>query len=80
MMESDIFVNYYEDFGQRAGYQVRFVNSWNSYDWFSNSTAEMITRTMQNCLIDEGVHTLLKLAILHENGGVLMEWGNFFLK
>ena len=78
-MESDIFVNYYAELGQKVGYEVRFVNSWDTYDWFSNETANKITHTMQNCLIDEGVHSLLKLALLYERGGVLMEWGNFFL-
>ena len=79
LMENDIFVNYYVDYAQKANYEVRFANSWNSYDWFSNKTAEKITKTMQNCLINEGVHTLLKLALLYENGGVMLEWGNLFL-
>ena len=39
----------------------------------------MIRKAMQNSLIDEGVHTLLKLTLLYENGGVMLEWGNFFL-
>ena len=34
---------------------------------------------MQNSHIDEGVHTLLKLTLLYENGGVMLEWGNLFL-
>ena len=51
-MENDIFVNYYEEVGRKAEYEVRFANSWNSYDWISNTTSQKITKTMQNNLID----------------------------
>ena len=33
--ESDVFINYYYEFAKKAGYEVRFANSWNAYDWLS---------------------------------------------
>ena len=33
---------------------------------------------MQNNLIDETVHNILRLALLAENGGVMANWGTFF--
>lgn len=65
LMESDIFVNYYDYFGKKAHFEVRYVNSWSTYDWLNDKTMEKITKPMQNTLIDEGVHSLLKLALLH---------------
>ena len=72
IMDSDIFINYYQEFARNAGYQVRFVNSWNTYDWLPPSIIDLITHTMQNSLIDEGVHNLLKLALLYSKGGILI--------
>lgn len=34
-MEDDIYLNYYAERAKRAGYQVRYANSWNSYDWLT---------------------------------------------
>ena len=35
-MESDIYLNYYVDLGKKIGYDVRFADSWNAYDWLKN--------------------------------------------
>ena len=78
-MENDIYVNYLETFAKKQNYEVRMVNSWSAYDWLSNSTIENITKTMQNNLIDETVHNILKLALLADNGGIMADWGTFFV-
>lgn len=55
------------------GYQVRLVNSLTAYDYISdNLTVNRITYAMQRCKIDETVHNLLKLALLKEHGGVII--------
>lgn len=46
------------------GYEVRFVNSWTAYDWISQDYTERITKAMHNSKIDEGVHNMLKMALL----------------
>lgn len=33
-------------------YEVRFVNSWNAYDWLDESTTASIGKTIQNAKID----------------------------
>jgi len=48
----------------QAGYEVRFANSWNSYDWLSAETIAKVTKTMQNSKVDERIHNLFKFALL----------------
>ena len=78
-MDTDMFINFYDDFARKAGYEVRYVNSWSAYDWISDQTIKKITRVRQNALIDEPVHNMLKLALLHENGGILAAPYNIFV-
>jgi hypothetical protein len=55
------------------GYEVHLVNSLTAYDHIpSNHTVARITQTMQASQIDEGVDNLLKLALLAEHGGVMI--------
>ena len=45
----------------------------NAYDYISSDDiVTRITRAMQTAKIDEGVHNLLKLALLAEHGGVII--------
>lgn len=71
-MELQVYISHLNHTARSSGYEVRFANSWNSYDWLSNERAERITKAMQKNQIDEGVHTLLKLGLLIEHGGVLI--------
>jgi len=57
-------------------YEVRFVDSWNAYDYLPDylPDQQIVTRigkTMQNSQIDEPVHNLLKLALLYQHGGIM---------
>lgn len=65
--------NYYIDYGQNLGYEVRLVNSWTAYDWLSEGSIQNITSTMGRVKIDVGVDDLLILALLMEHGGVIMK-------
>ena len=51
-MEEDIFTQYKIHKAKEFNYEVRYVNSWNSYDWLSNETSGIISKTMQNSKID----------------------------
>ena len=74
-----MFINYYVRLAPSWGYEVRFANSWNSYDWLTAKTTAKITKAMQNNRLDEGVSPLLKLALLMENGGLLLSQFDFFV-
>jgi hypothetical protein len=54
-MFEQTMINYYISFYQRAGYEVRFANSWTAYDWLGEEIAQNITRTMQKVQIDVSV-------------------------
>ena len=54
------------------GYEVRIVNSWTAYDWLSEKTINRISKAMQESKVDETVHNTLKLALLMENGGIMI--------
>ena len=72
-MFSIIYLHHHNYTFQKQGYEVKFVNSWNAYDYIStNETIARIGKAMQNSQIDEGVDNLLKLALLYEHGGVLI--------
>lgn len=71
-MNSIIYLYHFNDTANKFGYSVRMVNSWNSYDYLSESTIARITKARQNCKVDEPVHNILKLALLMENGGVII--------
>jgi hypothetical protein len=57
---------------EQFGYEVRLVNSLTSYDFLTNKTVYMISKAMQNSKVDETIHSVLKLALIMENGGVLL--------
>lgn len=48
----------------KLGYEVRWVNSWNAYDWLTEATIARISKAMQNSKVDQTVHALLKIALL----------------
>lgn len=78
-MKNDIYIHYFAHKATILDYEVRYINSWNSYDWLKEETIQKITKTMQNAKIDEPVHNILKLAVLLQNGGILLNWGTFIL-
>ena len=78
--ENDIFLNYYVQLAKANKYEVRYANSWNSYDWIKQENIDIITQTMSIAQIDERIHTILKIALLHDNGGILMNWGSYFIR
>lgn len=68
-----IYYYHLNETASKLGYEVRVVNSWTAYQWLHNQTVvEDITKTIQKTLIDETVDNLLKLALLIENGGILI--------
>ena len=75
----EVMINYYAFLAGKFGYEVRFANSWNSYDWLSQMTTQLITRAMHNTKIDQGVNSFLKLALLMEHGGLLFSSFDFFI-
>ena len=72
-METLLYLNHFNDTAHSFGYEVRFANSWNSYDWLSQEITDRITKVRQNCKVDEEIHNMLKVALLLENGGVMVE-------
>lgn len=48
------------------------MNSWNAYDYLNENTIARISLAMQKSKVDEPIHALLKMALLIENGGVIM--------
>ena len=71
-MNEQIYFQLFNHTGVQSGYEVRLANSWNAYDWLSNQTTTAITKAMHNSKVDEGVHNLLKIALLMEHGGMLI--------
>lgn len=71
-MEMQVYISHLNQTARSSGFEVRFANSWNSYDWLSDNLSAIITSAMQKNQIDEGVHTLLKLGLLIENGGIIL--------
>ena len=67
-----VYLHYWNHTAHRFGYQVRIANSWNAYDWLGNKTIDVISKAMQNSKADETIHNLLKIALLMENGGILI--------
>ena len=67
-----IYVYHLKAVAAKNNYQVRIVDSWSAYDWIGPGTSGRITHAIQNSKIDEGVSSLLKLAILIENGGIMI--------
>lgn len=71
-MTEQIYLEYFNSTAHRFGYQVRTVNSWNSYDWLTENTIYSISKAMQNSKVDQTIHSVLKLALLMEHGGILV--------
>jgi len=71
-LNEQVYYHLFNHTAVHAGFEVRFANSWNSYDWLSNHTIANITKAMQNSKVDERIHNILKLALLMENGGMLI--------
>ena len=72
-MDTLLYLNHFNETAHTFGYEVRFVNSWNSYDWLSQEITDRITKVRNNCKVDEEVHNMLRIALLLENGGVMVE-------
>lgn len=71
-MNEQIYLYYFNDTAKRLGYEVRLANSWSAYDYLSTNTTARISKAMQNSKVDQPIHPLLKLALLMENGGILI--------
>lgn len=64
--------HYHKAVAAKLGYEVRVVNSWTAYDYLSDFTSAKISKIMQRSKVDQSVHPLLKLALLIENGGIMV--------
>ncbi len=51
-MFSDVFIKHFIEKAKKFGYEIRYANSWNSYDWLTDETIAKISKTMQNSKID----------------------------
>jgi hypothetical protein len=71
-MSEMIYLYHFNTTAISFGYEVRMVNSWTAYDWLSENMIQRITKARMNAKADEGVHNMLKLALLLEHGGVLV--------
>jgi hypothetical protein len=78
-MHNDVYLRYLVHRGRSLDLEVRVVDPWSAYDWITPETTAVISKTMQNSKIDETVHTLLRLALLMENGGLMASWGTLLL-
>jgi hypothetical protein len=67
-----IYLYHFNATAVRFGFEVRMVNSWTAYDWLSHSMIQRISKGRMNAKVDEEVHSMLKTALLLENGGVLI--------
>ena len=56
----------------QSQWKVVIVNSKTAYDYLSPEITQRITYTMQHMLIEEKVNDLLRLALLMENGGIVI--------
>ena len=79
-MHELVYLHHFNDTAHKFGYDFRFANSWNSYDWLSEETTAKISKAMQNSKVDDTVHNLLKIALLMENGGVLISQFDIFFR
>jgi hypothetical protein len=69
-----VYLNNLQETLLSQGYKVYQVNSFNAYDFISDqNTIDRISRAIQGTQIDETVHNLLKLALLAEHGGLLID-------
>jgi hypothetical protein len=69
-----VYLNYLQETLLSQGYKVYQVNSFNAYDFIENKNIiARISRAIQRTQIDETVHNLLKLALLVEHGGLLID-------
>ena len=71
-MKEQVYFYHFNETAIKNGYEVRIANSWNAYDWLSQETTAKITKTMPISKVDEPIHSVLKMALLMENGGVLV--------
>ena len=71
-MVDGVIANYYVSEGNIANYSVRLVNHTSAYDWLSEEMMRKITQARQTVRLDLEMEDLLLLAILVENGGVVM--------
>jgi hypothetical protein len=73
-MYSLVFLIHLQEALLSQGYKVYQVNSFNAYDFISNQNIiDRISGAIQRTKIDEKVHNLLKLALLAEHGGLLID-------
>jgi hypothetical protein len=71
-MSEAIYFYYFNATASKFGYDVRFANSWNAYNWLSQDTIHRISNARQKSKVDEPVHNMLKVALLMEHGGLLV--------
>lgn len=64
--------NYYIAEGLKNNYTVRLINHTSTYDWLSDEITRKITKARQIVKLDLEMEDLLILAVLVENGGVII--------
>ena len=78
-MKTIVYLNYLEDQARKNQFEVRKVNSWTAYNWLSKGTTEWITKTMELRKANATVHDLLRVALLLEHGGVMINEVDTFI-
>ena len=77
-MKAIVYLHYLEDTAKKNKFEVRRVNSWTAYDWLSKATTSKITKTMELRKANATVHDLLRVALLLEHGGVMINQADTF--
>jgi hypothetical protein len=63
---------YFIHIAKKSGWEVKMVDSKTAYKHITEETAQKVTYAMQHMLIEEKVNDLLRLALLMDNGGMLV--------
>lgn len=71
-MLEQVMAHYCIEKAMQSQWKVVIVNSKTAYDYLSPEITQRITYTMQHMLIEEKVNDLLRLALLMENGGIVI--------
>ena len=71
-MLEQVMGHYLIHVAEKSGWEVRKVTSRTAYEYISPEINRIITSTMQHTLIEEKVDDLLRLALLLDNGGVMV--------
>ena len=67
-----IYIYHLKAVAAKNNFEVRVVDSWNAYNWISPDMSKRVSNIIQNTKLDESVASLLKLALLIENGGIMI--------